>query len=111
MRSCWLRSSITIQSRAETRSSSGAVSWTWADYKTVRASVEPIKGQEYFAAKQLQASTTTRIKMRYISGITTKMRVKHGTRYYAIEAVINPLSKNRELHLMCVEREADGWRD
>jgi SPP1 family predicted phage head-tail adaptor len=111
VRACFLRSTVTIQSRTETTNSTGEVEWTWADYKTVRASVEPIKGQEYFAAKQLQASTTTRIKMRYLSDITTKMRIKHGTRFYAIEAVIDPFSKHRELHLMCVEREADGWRD
>lgn len=111
MRSCVLRETVTIQSRTETTGTTGEVTWTWATYKTVRASIEPIKGQEYFAAKQLQASTNVRIRIRYLSGITTKMRVLHGTRYYAIESVIDPNTRRRELQLMCVEREADGWRD
>ncbi len=106
-----LRCAVTIQSRTETTNSTGEVEWTWADYKTVRAAVEPLRGQEYFAARQLQSSTTTRIRIRYLSGITTKMRVVHGSRYYEIEGVIDPESRHRELQLMCREREADGWRD
>ena len=111
MKACYLRQTLVIQSRVETQGTTGEVTWTWATFKTVRGGVEPIKGQEYFAAKQLQASTTTRIRMRYLDGITTKMRVKHGDRYYAIEAIIDVHSKHREMQLMCVEREADGWRD
>jgi SPP1 family predicted phage head-tail adaptor len=107
---CKLRQSVVIQSRTETTNSTGEVTWTWSDYKTLRAAVEPLRGQEYFAARQLQSSTTTRIRLRYISGLTNKMRVKHGGRYYAIEGIINPEMRNRELQLMCVEREADGWR-
>jgi SPP1 family predicted phage head-tail adaptor len=107
---CKLRQSVTIQQRTETTNSTGEVEWTWADYKTVRAAVEPLRGQEYFAARQLQSSTTTRIRIRYIAGLNTKMRINHASRYYAIEGIINPESRNRELQLMCVEREADGFR-
>jgi SPP1 family predicted phage head-tail adaptor len=108
---CRLRESVTIQERTETQNPSGEVTWTWADYKTVRAAVEPLRGQEYFAARQLQSSTNIRVRIRYLSGVTPKMRVKHGTRFYEIEGVIDPESRHRELQLMCVERDADGWRD
>ena len=111
MKGCRLREFITIQERAETQNSTGEVAWTWATFKSVRAAVEPLRGQEYFAARQLQTSTTTRIRIRYLEGVTTKHRVVHGTRYYEIEGIINPNSRNRELQLMCREREADGWRD
>lgn len=111
MKACKLRENITIQQRTETQGSTGEVTWTWSTYKTTRAAVELLRGQEYFAAQQLQSSTTTRIRIRYLADITTKMRVVHGTRYYAIEGIINPNSRNRELQLMCREREADGWKD
>jgi SPP1 family predicted phage head-tail adaptor len=108
---CKLRQSVVIQERTETTNSTGEVEWSWSTFKTCRAAVEPLRGQEYFASRQLQSSTTTRIRIRYVSGITTKMRVVHASRYYAIEGIINPESRNRELQLMCVEREADGFRN
>ncbi len=110
MRACKLRQSITIEERTETTNSTGEVVWTWATFATTRAAVEPLRGQEYFASRQLQSSTDVRIRIRYRSGINTKMRVKFEDRYYAIEGIIDPEMRHRELQLMCVERQADGIR-
>lgn len=111
MNACKLKHSVTIQERTETTNSTGEVEWTWGTYVIARAAVEPLRGQEYFAAKQVQASTQVRIRIRYMTGITTKMRVVFEGRYFAIEGIIDPEMRHRELQLMCVEREADGWRD
>lgn len=104
MRAGDLRHRVTIQAPAEGRDSMGAVTSTWGDVATVWAAVEPLSGREYLAAGQMQHQVTTRIRMRYRDGITTKMRVKHGESYYDIQGVINIDGRNRELHLMCVER-------
>lgn len=106
-----LRERITIQARLESTGTTGEVTWTWIDYLTVWGAVEPLRGEEYFAARQLQAATSLRIRIRWQDGITTKMRVAHRGRYYEIEAVLHIGSRRREAHLMCREREADGWRD
>jgi SPP1 family predicted phage head-tail adaptor len=111
MRASGLRELVTIQSRTEVQGSTGEVKWTWADHKTVRAAIEPVRGEEYFAARQLQSVTTTKIRIRYLADVTTKMRIVHGSRYYEIESVIDVNTLRKEMHLMCKEREADGWRD
>jgi SPP1 family predicted phage head-tail adaptor len=111
VKACKLKRSVTIEQRTEVQNSTGEVEWTWTTLATVRAAVEPLRGQEYFASHQLQSSTNVRIRIRYISGVTPKMRVKYGVRYFEIEGVIDPEERHRELQLMCVERGADGWRD
>jgi SPP1 family predicted phage head-tail adaptor len=108
---CKLRHSVTIQERTETQNSTGEVTWSWTDFKTVRAAIEPLRGQEFFAAQQVQSSTNTRIRIRYIAGVVPKMRVVHGTDYYEIEGIIDPEMRHRELQLMCVKRDASGFRD
>ena len=41
--------------------------------------------------------------MRYLSGITTDMRVNFNGRIFEIEAALNINERNKELHLMCSE--------
>ena len=117
MRAGRLNRRVTLQSRTETQGSTGEVTWTWADVDTIWAAIEPIAGREYFAAQQMQSSSTTRIRIRYRHGVTAKMRVMYQepgsptyTRYYEIDSVIHFQENRRELQLMCREREADGWR-
>jgi len=114
MRAGRLNRRVTIQSRTETQGSTGEVTWTWADVDTVWAAIEPIAGREYFSAAQVQSASTTRIRIRYKTGLTTKMRVVYTQnevdRYYGIDAILHIREEHRETHLMCTEREADGWR-
>jgi SPP1 family predicted phage head-tail adaptor len=111
VKSCKLRHVVIVQERTETRQPDGSYAPTWSTFATLRAAVEPLRGQEYFAAHQLQASTNVRIRVRYVSGVTTKMRVLFESRYFEIEGIIDPEMRHRELQLMCVERDAEGWRD
>lgn len=110
MRASELREVIVIEEAAETRSSSGQVIRTWATYATTRAAVEPLRGEEFFAARQMQSATTVKMRIRHISGLNPKMRVLHDGRYYEIEGIIDLGNRRRELQLMCKEREATGWR-
>lgn len=114
-----LRHRVTLQRRVESRDATGAVVWTWADWADRWAAIEPIHGREYFAAAQVQSAVTTRVRLRYTRGVTPKMRVKfvdaaespRVTRYFDIEAVLRPAERPIETVLMCVEREAEGFRD
>ncbi len=108
---CRLRHTVTIQTRTDVRQPDGSYAPTWSTFATVRAAVEPLRGQEYLAAAQLQSTLNARIRIRYISGVTTKMRVLFDSRYFEIEGVIDPEMRHRELQLMCVERDAEGFRD
>lgn len=103
MRSGKLRHTVTLQSLVETQDSYGSAVQSWADYATVRASVEPLQGREYFASQQVRAEATTRFRIRYLSGVLPTMRVVFDGRAYNIESIINLNERNRELHLMAVE--------
>lgn len=98
-----LRHRITIEQVAEAQDTDGAVLESWTPYTTVQASIEPVSGREYFAAQSTQADVTHRISLRYLSGITPKMRVNHTSRIFDILSVINVGERNRELQLMCRE--------
>jgi len=80
----------------------------WKHIATVRASVEPLQGREYFSGPFQMSENITRIRIRYIEGITNKMRIKYGKRLFDIYSVIDSMESHRELQLMCKEGEAYG---
>jgi SPP1 family predicted phage head-tail adaptor len=111
MRAGQLRHVVTIESPTKTQDSTGSVVQSWATFDTVRAAIEPISGREFFSAAQVQSNVNTRIRIRYIDDVTPKMRVAHGSDYYDIQAVLPDTTGARELHLMCVKRGAQGFRN
>lgn len=98
-----LRHKVIIQQNTPKRDAMNAEVDSWAEYATVWASIEPIRGKEFWDSQQVNAEITGKIKLRYLSGITSKMRVKYETRIFEILSVINPGEKNRELQLMVKE--------
>lgn len=114
MRAGRLSRRVTIQERVESQNATGEVVWTWQDVCEVWAEIAAVSGREFFSAQQIQSNVTHTVLIRWRSGIVAKMRVVENvtcseTVYYDIEA---PLANARrtELRLMCVTRDADGWR-
>lgn len=113
MRAGKLNRRVTIQERVETQNTTGEVVWSWRDVCAVWAEISGVSGREFFSAQQIQSNVTHMVLIRYRTGIVAKMRVVEAlcneTIYYDIEA---PLANARrtELRLMCVTRDADGWR-
>lgn len=104
MRAGNLRRRLTIQQKGTvTRNSHGEEVITWKTYATVWGEVSPLTGREYLAAQEAQSAVNVRVRMRYLAGVTTAMRVLYGSRVLEIEAVLNYQERNRELVLMCVE--------
>lgn len=104
-----LRERVTIQEQVAHRSSSGAEVIAWSDMATVWASVEPVSGNERWIAglDQRLAERTVRIRLRYRTGVTEKMRVVFGERVFDIQQVIHPWTRRRELYLICREVHPD----
>ncbi len=96
-----LRHQVTIKKPIETQNSYGEPEVRWQDIATVWAQVEPLRGREYFASKQMVAEVEVRITIRYRSDVTAKMKIAKGTDEYLIETIINVMERNRELQLMC----------
>lgn len=113
-----LRHYITIQSRSEALNEAGETEWFFTDWQPMWASIEPIAGREFLQAAQIGSNLSDKIRIRYFPGVTPKMRAKHAYTfgatsfidYYDIETVIHINERFREMHLMCVKRESEGYR-
>lgn len=103
-----LRHRITIQKFNNNQNEYGEVEInthaSWSDVAVVRAGIYPISGKEFFSAETVNSEVTHKVKIRYIEGITSNMRIKFGDRYFEIiSQPINFQEKNIELQLLCKE--------
>jgi SPP1 family predicted phage head-tail adaptor len=99
---------ITIQAPTVSRNALGEPTVAWNAFATVWAGVEPVQGREFWAQQQVQSDVTVRIRMRYLPGVTTAMRVAYGSRVLDIRSVIDPRERHTELQLMCSEGVTNG---
>lgn len=118
MQSGKLNQLITIERPLEPQSESGDIGQTWEPvpgFARIMAEVLPDRAQEFVAAKQIQATRNALIRLYYQPGIDERMRVVHHLRpdldeYWDIAGVVHFQSRQTELRLMCVWREAEGYR-
>lgn len=109
---------ITIEEPVSTQTDAGDMARVWqpvAGFARIPAEVLPDRAQEFFAAKQIQATRNALIRLYYRPGITEKMRVVHHLRpgldeYYDVAGVVHFQARQVELRLMGIWREADGYR-
>ncbi|HGO5393639.1 TPA: phage head closure protein [Klebsiella michiganensis] len=105
-----LRYRITLQARMQVQDPvSGAVETTWADISTLWAEVAPLSAREFIAAQATQNEITTRITIRFRTGVTPKHRILYRGKIYNIEGVLPDANSGREyLTLPCSEGVNDG---
>lgn len=100
---------ITIQQRTTTRDPDiGSEIVSWTDVASVWAQFDPIRGREYYVAKQQQAETVARFRIRYRDDVVQEMRISFAGKFYDIEDVINVRGLNVELELMTREGLTNG---
>ena len=99
---------VTLQVRVAGIDQLGQESQSWADVAEVWAKVEPLRGNQFFAAAQMQSEVTTRITIRWRANVTPAMRAVWRGEPYGIHAVIDPLGQRQQLELMCTNRTGDG---
>ena len=98
-----MRHRITFQQPIKTPDGHKGHTVKWQDMVTAWASVEPLSGREYFYSHQIKAELTHRVKTRYRTDITVKMRIKHRDRVLDIESIIDKKEKHEELEILCRE--------
>ncbi len=87
----------------------GEVIRAWQPMASAWASIAPVSGRDFIAAKAAQSSITARITVRYNADILPAMRVIHGTRIYKIEAVLPDADSGLEyMTLMCSLGATEG---
>lgn len=96
-----MRHRIVIQHATETQDNYGGTVIVWSDFATIWGAADNLSGREYFAAQQVNAEVTTRIRAWYKAGVVPKMRAVIGGQVYDIKAVLDPDGLKREMHLMC----------
>lgn len=65
---------IRMQSATETRDAHGGVIKAWADIGDAWVSIEPMTARELWQAQQVNSDATTKMRGRYDSRYTSKMR-------------------------------------
>jgi len=109
MRAGNLRHVIDIQDATETPDGMGGVTVVWAaitNGANLRAAIWPLRGSERIEAMKVEVAISHKIRIRYHSGITAEMRIKHGIRYFNIKSIINPDERNIMVEMMA--EEIDG---
>lgn len=92
---------VTLERYTTTEDDWGSSVEAWEPVGTYWAAVEPLAGREFIAAQAAQSEVTTRVRMRWRPGITSRDRLVHEGTTYGIESVIDIRSQHRELVLMC----------
>ena len=101
MKAGQLNQRITIEQRVEGQDAAGQPFEDWLPVFDAWAAVYPLRGREIIAADAVAAITDVRVIIRYRPGITSAMRVQHGTDTYSIESVANINSAGRAIELLC----------
>jgi SPP1 family predicted phage head-tail adaptor len=74
---------------------------------SVWGNIQPLTGREYQQAQQMQSNVshkiTTELLPQNLGPATSRMRLKHGTRTFEVQSVVNVEERNRELEWMCTE--------
>jgi len=85
---------IIIESFTTTRAANGGVIESWSTFATVWAKKEffntPTMDNEKFEANRNTATSKVQYTIRYLSGVTKKMRVNDSSEYFDITAINKP---------------------
>ncbi len=100
-----LRHSITIEALTRAADDMGGETRTWTTFVTTWSEISPAGSAERYFGQQVQQIISHKITMRYQAGITSKMRVLFGTRYFQIHGVKN--LDERNVVLEEIKREAE----
>lgn len=96
MRAGPLRDRIEIQTPTTARDAGGAATVSYATEATRYGRIEPLSSRERLIAAQSQSRTTLRIYLRFYDGLTTRHRLKKGSRTFGIVGVTQPDERERE---------------
>jgi SPP1 family predicted phage head-tail adaptor len=98
-----LRERVTVQQATETRNRLGETVQSWATYAERWASVSGISAREFLISGQQQTEITHRVRLRYLDGLNSTMRILWRGRVLEIASALE--HNNRSEHeLLCTER-------
>ena len=99
-----LRERVTVQQASESRNAMGETVLSWADLTTVWASVEGVSAREALALGQQEVVITHKVRLRYLSLLTARMRFRWRNRVLNIISLLE--YDNRTEHVAICEEAA-----
>lgn len=98
-----LRERVTIQQATETRNALGESVQSWATFAERWASVDGLSSREVLLTGQQQTEVTHRVRLRYVDGLKSTMRIIWRGRVLEITSLLE--HGNRSHHeALCTER-------
>jgi len=94
---------ITLRTPTATQDTAGQQVDTMGSPVEVWANEFPLRGEEGFAASQKYGEVTTRFRIRYLAGVTTRTNLTYDGRTYDIRAVL-PIGRRVGLELFAFAR-------
>lgn len=107
MNSARLRYMVRIERNTPTLNTFGEEESSWSLFAIRRASIEPLRGREFWTSQEQESEITHRLRLRWddkLSNVTTKDRIGYGSRNFDIKSIINPMQRGEEMQLMCIEK-------
>lgn len=108
MRAGKLRTILTIEQRTDVSDGMGGVTTEWKEFCKAWGRQIIRRAESDVIASGLESVLGTKWEIRWVAGISPKMRVKIGERILDIEAVYDPSQKGERLELICVEHQNEG---
>jgi len=100
-----LRERVTVQQPTRTTTDLGESQLSWSTYATRWASVEGVSSREALQFGQQQVEITHKVRLRYLDGLTSQMRLQWRSRTLDVVSVLE--YGNRSEHvLICQEQVA-----
>lgn len=94
---------IQIQQRQSTQNAYGESTHSWVTIYTTKAFISPTSGNLLYKAEEVNAEDTYKVSFRYLSNVTSDMRILFNNRHFVIVSISNYLERNLELQLTCKE--------
>ncbi len=95
---------ITVQQPSVTKDEIGGQVRTWSTFASPWAVAKPTGGSQRTFAGKIDNPAGVEFTIRYVSGITEKMRISWGSRLFDIKNVLNVDERNIYLVLKTEER-------
>jgi len=104
MRAGRLRHRVRILRKEVATDESGSHTEAWAEICQRWASVEGLRGREYFEAGQSRGEVDVRVVMRAGADVRVSDRIQHGTRLFDVQTPpIDSTGRRQGVEIMCKE--------
>lgn len=103
MRIGQLRHKISLVEIVEVQDEMGSFTQNEVLFQELMAEIKPISGNERFISNGLFTEATAQIRCRYVPGVSTKHKIKFGSRTFDIINIENKDERNIELLLIVKE--------